>query len=104
MPSNRRDEIMSLVIASHNHFKNILKSGQGLIDLEVTSSPFKDSARVFVGLIRPIQRANSVGVYLCSHFAPEGSFLDYGKASEWKFSGDIATHEDGLAYRLLVRK
>ena len=93
---------MTLVIASHNHFKNILKEGVGKIDMEVTATPWTNG-KIFVGLIRPIQRADSVGVYLTMHDAPRGSFLDYGKASEWTFDGDTARHTDGLAYRLIVR-
>lgn len=60
--------------------------------------------RLRVGDIRPVIEVNTVGVYLKTEGgSSRGSFLDYGKASEWEFSGDVATNiRYGYAYRVLI--
>ena len=59
--------------------------------------------RLHVGQIRPVISADTTGVYLATEGkSSRGSFLGYGKASEWIFNGDIATNVCGLSYRVLM--
>lgn len=59
--------------------------------------------RLHVGQIRPVISADTTGVYLATEGGSfRGSFLGYGKASEWIFNGDIATNVCGLSYRVLM--
>lgn len=59
--------------------------------------------RLFVGQIRRVNKADTTGVYLSDETTTgRGSFLGYGKASEWEFSEDIATNSYGLSYRVIL--
>ena len=59
--------------------------------------------RLYVGQVRPVIKANTTGVYLATEGGGvSGSFLGYGKASEWVFTGDVATNACGLSYRVLM--
>jgi hypothetical protein len=60
--------------------------------------------RIKLGSIRPVIKSNTVGVYLETEGSgANGSFLEYGKASEWEFEGDIARNiEWGYAYRVVT--
>jgi hypothetical protein len=57
-------------------------------------------------MVRYVNIHNTVGVYLKElgdTSAVRGSFLDYGKASEWEFDGDIARNNKyGYAYRIIL--
>lgn len=60
--------------------------------------------RLKVGQVRYVNKFNTVGVYLKENPTDEGngSFLDYGKASEWVFEGDIAQNTKwGYAYKII---
>ena len=59
--------------------------------------------RLYVGQVRPVIKADTTGVYLATEGSGNrGSFLGYGKASEWVFTGDIATNACGSSYRVLM--
>lgn len=98
-------------IGNHANFKRLLQGKEngvqiGAIDLELlqVSNGAASRGRLFVGLIRPIIRFNGTGVWLATHGTEHGSFMDYGKASEWQFDGDTAHNlESGHTYRLIRR-
>lgn len=62
------------------------------------------AGRLRVGQIRFVNKFNTVGVYLKEEGAEgSGSYLDYGKASEWVFEGNIARNTKyGYAYKITV--
>jgi hypothetical protein len=64
------------------------------------------ASRLRVGMVRYVNIHNTVGVYLKElddTSTKRGSFLDYGKASEWEFNGDIARNNKyGYAYRIIL--
>lgn len=68
--------------------------------LATTAKP----GRLFVGQIRFVNKFNTVGVYLQEEGGEgSGSFLDYGKASEWIFEGPIAKNTKyGYAYKIIL--
>lgn len=91
------------MITNHAEFKRILnKPGVQLETLALAN--IVSRGRLHVGQIRPIIKANSVGIYLATPGGgASGSFLDYGKASEWEFAGDVATNvKYGMSYRVIV--
>ena len=59
--------------------------------------------RINVGDIRPVIESNTVGVYLKTEGgSTRGSFLEYGKADEWRFEGNTASNTKyGYAYRVI---
>jgi hypothetical protein len=84
-------------------FKKVLKQeGVQLETLSLVAG--SQGGRLRVGMIRFVNIYNTVGVYLKEN--PEdkgsGSFLDWGKASEWVFDGDVATNTKyGYSYRVI---
>lgn len=84
-------------------FKKALKT-EG-VKLETLSlANYATGGTLRVGMIRFVTIHNTVGVYLKED--PEekgrGSFLDWGKASEWVFDNDIAINiEYGYSYRVI---
>ena len=62
------------------------------------------NGRLRVGQVRFVNKFNTVGVYLKENEsdAGSGSYLDYGKASEWVFEGEIARNTKyGYAYKII---
>jgi len=58
-----------------------------------------------VGMVRFVNIHNSVGVYLKEKAEDKGrgSFLDWGKASEWVFDNDVAKNTKyGYSYRVIM--
>jgi len=88
---------------THAEFKRYLQAeGTQLETLALVNNSSGD--RLYVGMVRFINKADTTGVYLKEK--PEdkgrGSFLDYGKASEWTFNGFIATNTKyGYSYRVI---
>lgn len=55
-----------------------------------------------IGDKRNVTKVQSGGVWLSiPDTEGNGSFLSFGKASEWTVEGDTFTHEDGRAYTLV---
>ena len=70
-----------------------------------TNSPASiQEGRLRVGMVRYVNKYDTTGVYLKENEGDQGrgSFLGYGKASEWVFTGDVATNACGLSYRVLM--
>ena len=84
-------------------FKKVLK--QEGVQLETLSlAAGSQGGRLRVGMIRFVNIHNTVGVYLKENSEDKGrgSFLDWGKASEWVFDGDVATNTKyGYSYRVI---
>lgn len=84
-------------------FKKALRT-EG-VKLETLSLANKISqGRLRIGMIRFINIHNTVGVYLKENNEDNsrGSFLGWGKATDWVFHGDIATHKFGMSYRVIM--
>jgi hypothetical protein len=83
-------------------FKRLLQTEGVYLETLALATGVK-GGRINVGDIRPVIEANTVGVYLKTEGASErGSFLEYGKASEWYFNGNTATNRKyGYAYRVI---
>lgn len=95
-------DLEPIEIKNHAHFRRILQEGK--VKLETISlANGMSSGRLSVGMVRSIKKANTTGVYLAAEGDDSrGSFLDYGKASEWEFEGDIAKNiKFGYSYKLL---
>jgi hypothetical protein len=64
------------------------------------------ASRLRVGMVRKVNIYNTLGVYLKElddNSSDRGSFLEYGKASEWEFEGDVARNNQyGYAYRIIL--
>jgi hypothetical protein len=61
--------------------------------------------RLTVGMIRFVNIHNTVGVYLKEKAEDEGrgSFLEWGKATEWVFENDVAKNTKyGYSYRVIL--
>ena len=88
---------------THAEFKRYLQAeGTKLETLALAN--YVKGGRLYVGMVRFINKADTTGVYLKE--TPEesgrGSFLEYGKASEWTFDGFIATNTKyGYSYRVI---
>ena len=91
------------MIKNHSHFMKYLKAnGTKLETLALANG--KTGGGLYVGMVRYIHKADTVGAYLKEKPEDEGrgSFLDYGKASEWTFEGFIATNiKYGYSYRVI---
>jgi len=92
---------------THADFKRALQTkGVRVITLSLAKG-FTNSHRLWVGMERVVKKADTTGAYLVS---PEdmdkptrGSFLEYGKASEWAIEGDTVTNlEVGYSYRVVL--
>lgn len=84
-------------------FKRVLQSEGVKLETLSLANGVK-GGRLRVGMVRFVNKYDTVGVYLKENPEDEGrgSFLDYGKASEWVFEGDTATNiKFGYAYRII---
>jgi len=91
---------------THADFKRALQTeGVRVITLALASG-FVDNDRLWVGMEREVKKADTVGAYLVKVGETNntrGSFLDYGKASEWTINGDTAVNiKYGYAYRIVL--
>jgi len=90
-------------INNHAQFKRILQTpGVQLETLALANTSSR--GRLTVGQIREIKETNTVGIYLDTPGgSSRGSFLDYGKASEWEFNGLTVTNKlYGMSYRIIL--
>ena len=98
-------------IVTHADFKRALKTEGVRLETLALAYGFSNSpasmqeGRLWVGMIRFVHKADTTGVYL-KQTADEpgrGSFLGYDKASDWVFTGDIATNKVyRYSYRVLM--
>lgn len=93
------------MIKNHAEFKRILSmKGTRLTTLALAKG--MKEGRIVLGATRHIRKADTTGVYLVTEEElgkpVSGSFLGFGKASEWEFEGDVATAKWGGKY-LVVR-
>ena len=99
-----------LQIKTHADFKRYLQDEGTKLETLSLAYGFSNSpsniqeGRLRVGMVRFVNKADTTGVYLKEK--PEdkgrGSFLGYGKASEWTFDGWIATNTKfGYSYRVI---
>lgn len=93
-------------IKNHSDLKKQLTVGRQVETLSGIGGEM-NAPKMKAGKIRTIKKVQSNGVYLHDpeiHKADDnGSHLDFGVASEWKFDGDKFTHSDGRSYRLLPK-
>ena len=94
------------MIKTHADFKRALSTKGTRLTTLALASGMKEG-RIKIGATRHIRKANSVGVYLVTDEELDkptnGSFLDFDKASDWKFDGDIATNTKfGYSYRVVL--
>ena len=85
-------------------FKRALQT-EGVKVETLALSNLTKAGRLRVGMIRFVNKYDTTGVYLKENAEDEGrgSFLDYGKASEWQFEGDTARNlVYGYAYRVIL--
>jgi hypothetical protein len=96
-----------LQIKTHADFRRYLQAEGTKLETLALADGVRDSlleGRLRVGMVRFVNKADTTGVYLKEK--PEdggrGSFLGYGKASEWTFDGWIATNTKfGYSYRVI---
>jgi UDP-N-acetylmuramate-alanine ligase len=88
-------------IKNHAHFKRILQEGKVKLEILKLANHIS-GGRLHVGLVRSIRKADTTGVYLIAEGdESRGSFLDYDKAKDWVFDGNIATNTKfGYSYKL----
>jgi hypothetical protein len=89
---------------THADFKRYLQADGTKLETLTLFNGLQESGKLRVGMVRFVNKANTVGVYLKEN--PEdkgmGSFLDYGKASEWEFNNFIATNKIyNYSYRVI---
>jgi len=84
-------------------FKKALQTPGVKVETLALASTAKPG-RLRVGQIRFVNKFNTVGVYLKEEGAEgSGSYLDYGKASEWVFEGLVAKNTKyGYAYKIIL--
>lgn len=83
-------------------FKKLLQTEGVQVETVALANTVKPG-RLKVGQVRFVAKFNTVGVYLKEHVEGVGSFLDYGKASEWVFEGNVARNTKyGYAYKITV--
>jgi hypothetical protein len=88
---------------THAEFKRYLQANGTTLETLALANPIS-GGRLRVGMVRFVNKADTTGVYLKEKPEDEGrgSFLDYGKASEWTFEGFIATNTKyGYSYRVI---
>ena len=90
------------MIKNHSHFKKYLQANGTQLETLALANEIS-GGRLRVGMVRFVNIANTVGVYLKEGGdLGRGSFLDYGNASEWEFDGWIATNKKyGYSYRVI---
>jgi hypothetical protein len=89
---------------THAEFKRYLQAEGTKLETLALADGLQVSGRLRVGMIRFINKANTVGVYLKENSDDEGrgSFLDYDKASDWEFNNFVATNKKhGYSYRVI---
>ena len=90
------------MITNHAEFKRLLSTPGVQLETLSLANGVKPG-RLSVGQVRRVLESNTTGVYLeTPGGSTRGSFLGYDKAGNWLFNGDIATHECGLSYRLIM--
>ena len=83
-------------------FKRVLQTPGVQLETLALANYVKEG-RLYVGQIRPVNIYNTTGIYLATEGVKgRGSFLGYGKASEWIFNGLIATNICGYSYRVIM--
>lgn len=83
-------------------FKKALQTPGVKVETLALASTIKPG-RLRVGQVRFVDKFNTVGVYLKEHVEGTGSYLDYGKASEWVFEGPVAKNTKyGYAYKIIL--
>jgi len=91
---------------THADFKRALSTkGTRLTTLALANGVIE--GRIRVGQTRHIRKVDTTGVYLVTDEELDkptnGSKLDFDKASDWKFEGDIATNTKfGYSYRVIL--
>lgn len=94
------------MIKNHADFKRALSTkGTRLTTLALANGAVE--GRIKIGATRHIRKADSTGVYLVTDEElgkpTNGSKLDFDKASDWTFNGDIATNTKfGYSYRVVL--
>jgi len=84
-------------------FKRALQTPGVQLETLALSNGYTQGGLLYVSQVRPVIKADTTGVYLATEGSSNrGSFLGYGKASEWVFTGDVATNACGLSYRVLM--
>lgn len=83
-------------------FKKVLQTEGVKVETLALANTIKPGI-LKIGQVRFVAKFNTVGVYLKEHPEAQGSYLDYGKASEWVFEGNIARNTKyGYAYRIIL--
>jgi len=95
-----------LQIKTHADFRRYLQAEGTKLETLALADGVRDSlleGRLRVGMVRFVNKADTTGVYLKEGGElGTGSFLGYGKASEWTFDGWIATNTKfGYSYRVI---
>ena len=85
-------------------FKRALRS-DGVKLETLTLANGATGGRLRVGMVRFVNNHNTVGVYLKEK--PEddgrGSFLEWGKSTDWVFEDDVARNiKYGYSYRVII--
>lgn len=89
---------------THAEFKRYLQAEGTKLETLALADGLQQSGRLRVGMVRFVNKANTVGVYLKENAEEKGmgSFLDYGNASEWEFNNFIATNKKyNYSYRVI---
>jgi len=80
-------------------FKRELISGSKVELLNLANNA-PDNARLYRGMVREVLSTNTTGFYATMATGGD-SFMYWGKASDWVFTGDTATNQCGLSYRII---
>jgi hypothetical protein len=92
------------MIKSHADFKRLLSKPDTRLETLALANLIS-GGRLQVGQIRKITKADTTGVYLqVEGEEGRGSFLGFDKASNWTFTGDVATANWGGSYRIILRE
>jgi hypothetical protein len=90
------------MIKSHADFKRLLSKPDTRLETLALANLIS-GGRLQVGQIRKITKADTTGVYLqVEGEEGRGSFLGFDKASDWTFTGDVATASWGGSYRIIL--
>ena len=94
------------MIKNHADFKRQLSTKGTRLTTLALANGMKEG-RIKIGATRHIRKADTTGVYLVTdeelNKPTNGSKLDFDKASDWSFEGDIATNKVfGYSYRVLL--
>lgn len=91
---------------THADFKRALSTKGTRLTTLALATGMKEG-RIKIGETRHIRKADTTGVYLVTDEElskpTNGSKLDFDKASDWTFNGDIATNTKfGYSYRVIL--